>query len=56
MQLLRAINQIKLHPLTADAYSDQWILLTVTATMSVTDNAQILSLAYYSIFLVFNSY
>ena len=56
--ILRVTNEIKMHLLTVDAYSKQWVSLTLAmsgTTMGVTDNALILSLAYSSIFLALSS-
>ena len=58
MWLSRPYNG-KMHPLTTNTYSNQWILLTLTlssTTIGVTDNAQSFLLACSSIFLVFSSY
>ena len=55
---LRVTNKIKMHPLTADTCVKQWVSLALTmsgTTMFMTDNTRILSLAYSSIFLAFNS-
>ena len=55
---LRVTNEIQMHPLTVDTYSNQWVSLTLTmsdTTMFITDNTRILSLVYSSIFQTFNS-
>ena len=48
--VLICANEIKPYPLTANTYSNQWMLLTLNVsatTISVTDHAQSFSLVYF---------